>query len=248
MRTFWIAVWALPVLANAAIPVEIKILSAGAVQPGLVRVAEQYRRTTGNRVKIQFGTAPQLEKRLAADEIADVLIAPPGLMDALARKNKIDAEVRVVVGRIGVGVVVRAGALEPDIATLDRFKEALLGADSIVYNQASSGLYLENLFDLLGIGEQLRPRTVRFANGAQVLEHVMQSGGNQIAFGAITEIKQLEPNGLKFVGPLPAQIQHYTSYSAAAMSDAPSAEVAQEFVRYLGTPAAKALFSAAGID
>lgn len=248
MRAFWIAVWALPVLANAATPVEIKILSAGAVEPGLVKVAEQYRRTTGNRVKIQFGTAPQLEKRLNADEVADVLIAPPGLMDALARKNKIDADARVVVGRVGVGVVVRAGALEPDIATLDRFKESLLNADSIVYNQASSGLYLENLFDLLGIGEQLKPKTVRFANGAQVLEHVIQSSSNEIGFGAITEIRQLESDGLKFVGPLPAQIQQYTSYSAAPMKDAPSEEVAQEFVRYLGTPAAKATFGAAGIE
>jgi ABC-type molybdate transport system substrate-binding protein len=32
------------------------------------------------------------------------------------------------------------------------------------------------------------------------------------------------------------------------LSEAPSAEVAQEFVRYLGTPAAKAIFGAAGID
>lgn len=248
MRMFWLAVCALPVLANAATPVEIKILSAGALEPGLVKVVDQYRRTSGNKVKIQFGTAPQLERRLAADEVADVMIAPPGLMDALARKNKIDTEARVAVGRIGVGVVVRAGTLEPDIATLDRFKESLLNADAIVYNQASSGLYLENLFDLLGIGEQLKPKTLRFANGAQVLEHVIQSSNNEIGFGAITEIRQLEPNGLKFIGPLPAQIQHYTSYSAAALSEAPSAEVAQEFVRYLGTPAAKAIFGAAGID
>jgi molybdate transport system substrate-binding protein len=248
MRAFWIAVWALPMLANGATPVEIKILSAGAVEPGLVKVAEQYRRTTGNKVKIQFGTAPQLERRLNADEVADVLIAPPGLMDALARKNKVDADARVVVGRVGIGVVVRTGALEPDVATLDRFKESLLNADSIVYNQASSGLYLENLFDLLGIGEKLKPKTLRFANGAQVLEHVIQSSSNEVGFGAITEIRQLESNGIKFVGPLPAQIQQYTSYSAAPMKDAPSEEVAQEFVRYLGTPASKAIFSAAGIE
>src|SRR5260221_4879192 len=43
------------------------------------------------------------------------------------------------------------------------------GADAIVYNQASApGLYLEKLFDLLGIGEQLKPKTVRYASSAQV--------------------------------------------------------------------------------
>lgn len=247
-KSFWIAICALPLLANAADPVEIKVLSAGDVQAGMAKVVEQFRRTTGTRVKIQFGTARQLARRLDADEASDVLIAPPGLMDALTSKNKIDAEARIVVGRIGIGVVVRAGALEPDIETLDRFKEALLNADSIAYNQASSGLYLENLFDLLGIGDQLKPKTTRYASGTEVLEHVIQSDRNEIGFGAITEIRQFEPNGLKFVGPLPPQVQHYITYSAAVMTGATEAEAAQAFVHYLGTPTAKAIFSAAGID
>jgi len=236
------SVWA------TAMSADIKVLSAGAVEPGIVKLADQFRRDTGNRVRVQFGTAPQLEKRLAADEVADVLIAPPGVMDAQVRRNKVEAESRLVVGRVGVGVVVRAGALEPDIASLDRFKQSILNADSIVYNQASTGLYLEKLFDLLGIGEQLKPRTTRYANGAQVLEHVIAGKGSEIGFGAITEIRLYEPKGLKYVGPLPAQVQNYTAYAAGVMNDAPSLDVAREFVRFLGTPAAKATFASAGID
>jgi molybdate transport system substrate-binding protein len=53
---------------------------------------------------------------------------------------------------------------------------------------------------------------------------------------------------LRLVGPLPAEAQNYTRYTAAVMAGAPSANAAQEFVRYLGTPAAKAAFSAAGIE
>jgi molybdate transport system substrate-binding protein len=232
----------------AAMAADIKVLSAGAVEPGLVKAAEQFRRETGNRVRIQFGTAPQLEKRLAADEVADVLIAPPGLMDAQLRRNKVDEESRLIVGRVGVGVVVRAGAPEPDIGNLDRFKQSVLSADSIVYNQASTGLYLEKLLDLLGIGEQLMRKTTRYANGAQVLEHVIAGQGNELGFGAITEIRLFEAKGLKYVGPLPAQVQNYTAYAAGVMSDAPTPDVAKEFVRFLGTPAAKAIFSSAGID
>ena len=138
--------------------------------------------------------------------------------------------------------------MEPDIANLDRFKQSVLNADSIVYNQASTGLYLEKLFELLGIGEQLKPKTTRYANGAQVLEHVIAGKGNEIGFGAITEIRLFEPKGLKLVGPLPAQIQNYTAYSAGVMTGAPSSDVARDFVRFLGTPAAKAIFFAAGID
>jgi len=231
-----------------AMGADIKVLSAGAVEPGIAKLADQFRRETGNRVRIQFGTAPQLEKRLAGDEVADVLIAPPGLMEAQVRRNKVEADSRFIVGRVGVGVVVRAGATEPDIANLDRFKQSVLMADSIVYNQASTGLYLEKLFDLLGIGEQLKPKTTRYANGAQVLEHVIAGKGNEIGFAAITEIRLFEPKGLKYVGPLPAQVQNYTAYAAGVMTDAPTPDVAKEFVRFLGTPAAKAIFSSAGID
>ncbi len=206
----------LSAFGGAAMGAEIKVLSVGAVEPALVKLADQFRRDTGNRVKIQFGTAPQLAKRLADGESADVLIAPPSVVEAQVKTGKIAAEGRVIVGRVGVGVTVRADAPSPDIATLDAFKLTLLNADSVVYNQASTGLYLEKLFDLMGIGEQLKGRTTRYANGAQVLEHVIGGKGNEIGFGAITEIRLFEPKGLRFVGPLPAQIQNYTRASISA--------------------------------
>jgi molybdate transport system substrate-binding protein len=233
---------------TTAMGADIKVLSAGAVEPGLVKAAEQFRRDTGNRVRIQYGTAPQLEKRLNAGEAADVLIAPPGVMEAQVRRNKVEADGHFVIGRVGVGVAVRTGAPEPDIADLDRFKQSLLTAESIVYNQASTGLYLEQLFDLLGLADQLKSKTTRYANGAQVLEHLIGGKGYEFGFGAITEIKLFEPKGLKLVGPLPEQVQNYTSYSAGVMTEAPTVDVAREFLRWLNTPTAKAIFFAAGIE
>ncbi len=236
-------------LAGAAAATDIRVLAAGALEPGLVKVAEQYRKETSNRVRIlYFAAAPQLERRLSVGEPADVLVAPAGLMNDQLRRGKVDAETHSYIGRVGIGVTVRAGAPDPDIATLDRFKQSLLGADSIVYNHASTGLYLEKLFDLLGIAEQLKTKTTRYANSAQVLEHVIGGKGIEIGFGTITEIRQFEPKGLRLVGPLPEQVQNSTAYSAAVMTDAPEAEIATDFVRYIGTPAAKAAFSAAGID
>jgi len=235
--------------AGSAMAAEIKVLSAAAVEPGLAKVADQFRRETNNRVRIQFfAAAPQLERRLSVGDPADVLIAPAGLMNDQLRRGKVDAEAHSFIGRVGIGVAVRAGAPDPDIATLDRFKQSLLGADSIVYNHASTGLYLEKLFDLLGIAEQLKTKTTRYANSAQVLEHVIGGKGIEIGFGTITEIRQFEPKGLRLVGPLPEQVQNSTAYSAAVMTDAPEAEVAKDFVHYISTPAAKAAFSAAGID
>jgi len=122
-------------VAGAAAAADIRILSASALEPGVMKVADQFRKETKNRVRIQFFAAtPQLERRLSVGEPADVLVAPAGLMNDQLRRGKVDAESHSFIGRVGIGVTVRAGAPDPDIATLDRFKQSLLGADSIVYN------------------------------------------------------------------------------------------------------------------
>ena len=227
---------------------DLMVLSAGAVQPGLAGLTEQFTRETRKKVRVQYATAPQLEKRLAGGELADVLVAPLGVMNEQLRRGRVDSEAHFVIGRVGVGVAIRSGNFEPDIASLEQFKQSILGADSIVYNQASTGLYLETLFDLLGIGDQLKIRTTRYPTGAQVLEHVIGGKGYEIGFGAITEIRLFERRGVKYIGPLPDQIQHRTAYVAGLMTEAPTADVAQDFLRFLGTPSAKAILAAAGIE
>jgi molybdate transport system substrate-binding protein len=165
------------------------------------------------------------------------------------RRGRVDPEGHFVIGRVGVGVVVRTGNPEPDIGSLERFKESVLAADAVVYNEASTGLYLDKLFELLGIAEQIKPRTTRVASGEEVFERVVNGRGYEIGFGAMTAIRLFEPRGgLKYVGPLPEQIQNRTAYVAGVMIEAPAEDAAKEFLRYLGTPAAKAVFTAVGIE
>ncbi|OGQ77110.1 MAG: hypothetical protein A3G94_05255, partial [Deltaproteobacteria bacterium RIFCSPLOWO2_12_FULL_60_16] len=145
---------------------EVRVLSAGAVKPGLLRLVDGFRRESGHDVKIVFATAPAIRDRLGSGESVDVLIAPTALLDDLLKSGKAQAAGRVTVGRIGVGVMVRDGASLPNIATVDEFKQSLLNAASVVYNQASTGTYLDGLFDRLGIGEQLKVKATRYPDAA----------------------------------------------------------------------------------
>ena len=227
---------------------DIKVLSAGAVEPGLHAFAEQVKRDSGHVLNIQFNTAPQIAKRLAAGEVYDILILPLAAIEQAVKVGKVIPETRVPVGRVGAGIIVRSSAVTPNVATVEDLKQALLGADSVVYNTASTGLYLDKLFGRLGILDQLKPKTTRYPNGAPVMEHVINGKGNEIGFGAITEISMYEPQGLKLAGPLPAEVQNYTSYEAAVMIGAASAAAARAVLRQLATPAAKAIFSAKGVE
>jgi len=226
----------------------IKLLSAGAVQPGLVRVIEAFRGETGNDVNVVFATAPAIRKRLGEGDAADVVIAPTDLLDELVKAGNAQAAERVIVGRIGVGVMVGGGAPLPKIATVDEFKQSLLNAESIVHNQASTGIYLQSLLERLGIAEQLAAKTTRYPDFAPVLDHISKGKGAEIGLGATTVIIEAEAKGLKFAGPLPPEIQNYTTYGATVMAASASGDAAQALIRYLITPGAKALFTAAGVE
>jgi molybdate transport system substrate-binding protein len=247
-RVILAAVAAVLLAGAPAFAAEIKVFSAGAIEPGLMRAIEAFKRASGDTVKVEFNTALQLAKRLADGDVADVLIAPPAALDQHLRDGKVAVDGRVTVGRVGAGVVMRKDLPSPDIATTAAFKQTVLGADSIVYNTASTGLYLEKLFERLGIADAIKAKTTRYPNGERVMEHLIHGKGNEIGFGAITEIKLFEPKGLKLVGPLPAEVQNYTSYAAALMTGAPSPQTAKAFIAFLGSAEAKQAFAAGGVE
>ena len=226
---------------------KIKVLSAGAVKPGMAKVIEAFGRETGHDVSVSFATAPAIMKRINGGATVDVVIAPENLLAEVAKSGKAAAD-RVTVGRIGVGVMVRDGAPLPKIATVEEFKRSLLGAESIVYNQASTGIYLENLFDLLAVAAPIKAKTTRYPDFAAVRDHVSKGSGNEIGFGATTVIIESASKGVKFAGALPAEIQNYTTYIAATIVDGVAGVVGEEFVRYLASVRAKALLTAAGIE
>ena len=228
---------------------EVKVLSAGAVEPGLHKAVDAFKKSSGHDVKIQFNTAPQIARRLQEGYVADILIAPPAALKQQAEAGKVAADGHVMIGKVGAGVTIRPDAPVPDIATTDALKAAVLAANSLVYNTASTGIYLEQMFGRLGVGEQIKAKTTRHANGDAVMEHVIKGKGREIGFGAITEIKMYEAKGsLKLVGPLPADVQNYTSYGAALMTNAPTPDAAKAFLAFLATPAAKQVFVSAGIE
>ncbi len=238
---------ALALFVRAAIAAEITVLSAGAIEPGLRAAVAAYEKETPHKVNITFNTAPQIQKRIGAGETWDVIIAPPAVIKEFTKAGKIEGE-GITVGRVGMGVAVRPGAPVPDISNAEALKQSVLDAESVVFNRASTGLYFEHLLKKMGIYGQVEGRTIRYPDGASVMEHVLRGKGREIGFGPITEILLYREKGLKFVGPLPPGAQNYTSYTAVPMTGGSNPEAARELTLYLGSPAGKALFVAAGVE
>ena len=247
MRRVFSILMAVLLLAPPLRAAELSVLSAGAIEPGLKAASAAWQRASGDVVRITFATAPQLRKRIGGGEAADVVIAPPTALEEFAREGKL-AALRSDVGRVGLGVAVRPDAPVPDVSSAAALERAMLEAESLVFNRASTGLYFEGLLKKMGIYEKVAAKTARYDTGAAVMEHLLKGKGREVGVGPITEILLFRDQGLKFVAPLPAEVQNYTSYTAAPMTASANSNAAAAFVLFLAGPAGKAHFKAAGIE
>lgn len=127
-------------------------------------------------------------------------------------------------------------------------KRSLLEAEAIIYNRASSGLYVARMLDRLGIAREVKEKSALYHDAVGAFTRLASGKGREIGFGGITEIRRWHDRGLRLVAPLPADIQNYTAYMAALATDPPNPGGARTLLRFLGSPAAKAIFAANGVD
>jgi molybdate transport system substrate-binding protein len=233
-------------LAEAA---TIKVVSGGAFKQVLNALATQYEKESGNKLDIDYQTVGQ-HVALIRDgkEEFDVAVLTPEAIDALAKDGKILPGTKVDLAKVGVGVVVKAGAPLPDISTVDAFKKTLLAAKSVAYIDpkagGSSGIYVEKLLERLGIADQVNAKAV-LVHGGAVADHIAD-GEAEIGVHQISEI--LPVAGVKLVGPLPAQIQNYTTYAVGVGASAKDGAAARGLVKFLSGPHALPIIKAKGMQ
>lgn len=234
--------------ANPSAAQDAAVLSAGAVEPGLLAALALYRKESATKIGVTFNTAPQIGERIEKKgEKFDVVIVPPALMDAFAAAGRVDPE-RVLLGRVGQGIAVRPGAPVPDISSVEALKRALLQAESVVFNRATGGQYIESMLRNIGVYDGIEKKTTRYASAAQVMDHLLEGKGREVGFAPMTEIMLYQAKGLHFVGPLPAEVQRHNTYVASRMRGAPNPQAAAALVEFLATPPARAALASGGVE
>lgn len=228
----------------------LKVLSAGAVKRGVAQVAANFGRASNTRVEVDFATAPQLRERVLGGEIVDVIVAPPAVMDVFEQHGKIVAGTRGTVGRSRVGVVMHQDAAAPEVSDTAAFTRALRNASAVVYNTASSGIYIEKLLDRLGLVNELAARIVQVQSGSAIMEAVAARAPGAVGLAQISEIMVMIDKGcaVKLVALLPGDIQNITRYDAAACAASAAPPAALALAQELASAAAKNIFAASGID
>jgi molybdate transport system substrate-binding protein len=230
---------------------DIKVISGGAFKQVLNALAAQYEKTSGSKLDLTYRTVGQhLQLIESGEESFDVAVLTPEAIDRLIKDGKVVAGSRADLARTGVGVVVRAGAPLPDISSVDAFKRTLMAAKSVAYIDpaagGSSGIYVGKLLERLGIAKDVNAKA-KLIHGGAVADHIA-NGEAEIGIHQISEI--LAVKGAVVVGPLPADIQNFTVYSAgvgtAAKGGAKDGAIA--LVKFLAGSHAGPIIKAKGME
>ena len=228
-------------MAEAA---EINVMSTVAFKDAYLEMLPAFERTSGHKVVTQWVPTVEVLRRIKAGETVDlVLMAANGLED-LAKAGKIESASQTPFVKSGVGMAVRAGAPRPDVSSVETFKRTLLAAKSVGYSTGPSGSYLVGLFERLGIAADIKTKT-KLIQGEPVGEFVAR-GEAEIGFQQIPEI--LPVKGIQYLGPLPAEIQYNTVFSAGLHTAARQADAARAWIKFLKTPEAAAFYKKYGME
>ena len=175
-------------------------------------------------------------------------VSEPGAIDKLTEQGKFVRGSRTNIARVGVGVVVKEGTPLPDISSVEAFKDALLKAKSVAYIDphagGSSGIYVAGLLEELGIAREVNAKA-KLIHGGAVATHIAKD----VAELGVHQISEILPvKGIVLVGPLPKEIQNYTTYAVAVGKDAKQPDAANAMLKLLAGPAAEPVLKARGME
>lgn len=225
---------------------EIRALSPGVTyNAGLLDLADAFLKETGTTVTVtSIGMGRIVNEIKTATPAADVVFLPLELMSTLALDGGITGPYTPL-GRVEVGLAVRAGAPHPDISTVEKLRAALLPAKAVMYSNPATGSMVARIVDTM----LKRPEFT----GVQGVISTRGEGGQALARGegdmALQLICEIYPyKEIELVGPLPRELAAWIDTATAVSSRAADPETARAFVRYITRPEATAIWKAKGLN
>jgi molybdate transport system substrate-binding protein len=227
---------------------DLKLLTTSTFQPAAQALLPEFEKRTGHKVTIVIATANNFDGRMDAGEYFDVVVMTARLLDPYIGGRVVESSATPV-ARAGLGVAIKQGAPLPDISGIGAFRKTMLAARAVAYidpaSGASSGNYLEWLFDKLGIGAQIKAKSVLVPAGGVVGEK-LTSGEADIGVQQRSELMNVP--GTVLVGPVPLELQNYTLYMGGISAVTRHRTAADELLSLLADRKNNTLFKQLGLS
>ena len=223
----------------------MNVWSSVAIKAAYLDLLPAFMRSSKVKVDTQWVGMADIRKRILAGEVTDVVIGSAGLIEDLVASGNFDSRTRVDFAKSEVGVAVRSGARKPDIASVEALKSALRSARSVVISSGPSGIYLVELFQRLGLADELKPKAKQAGPGVLVGELVAR-GEFELCFQQVSELRQVR--GVDIVGRLPPEIQLTTVFSGAVHSKSAQSKPGSELLHHLASKESQRVLRKHGLE
>ncbi|MEI9805679.1 MAG: substrate-binding domain-containing protein [Pseudolabrys sp.] len=247
MRLLWRAAAAALFLcvAQQASAADIKLLCIPGLKAALEALLPQFERDSGNKVVANYEIYPAQKQHIESGDFDVAIFATPQI-DDLNKQGRTVAATTTDIARTFIGVAVKSDAPKPDISTEEAFKRTLLAAKSITYTkQSQTGVYLTKQLERIGVADAIKDK-LQLQPGGAMTTVAVANGEAELAIVLVSDI--LATPGADLVGPLPASLQNYVMQTAALGATARQPASGEALIKYLGSPAAGAVFSAKGLE
>jgi molybdate transport system substrate-binding protein len=245
MKTRLLVAAASVLLCNCVNAAEITVLSTRATEEIYRELVPQFEKASGHKVATTFTGTLDLQNRIAAGGIYDVVIIIDTAIDSFIKTGKVLPGSRVDIAKSAIGVGVRAGLPKPDISSAAALKSALLAAKSIGYSTGPSGTVVLDMVRKMGIAGAVEPKLKQPPSGVLV-GSVIASGEADIGFQQTNELSHFA--GVDYVGPLPAEFQDITRRSGGIMVGSKETEAARQLLKFISGPDAAPVIRKHGLD
>jgi len=227
---------------------EIKVIDANALTIAMKEIAADFTRETGNQVSFVGVTPGQVEQRIRAGEVYDLVINADTSMAALEKEGRWRAGTRHPLARVGIGIAVRDGA-RIDLATVESLRKALLDAKTITHSDSStgglSGINAQKVLANLGLVEAVKAKT-KLSQGLAEGQALIAKGDIDLGLFNLSEIPRAP--GVVRAGPVPAAVQVYINYESAVPATNTTPAAALALIDYFHRAAARPVWDKAGLE
>jgi molybdate transport system substrate-binding protein len=236
-------------LAAASSAGDIRVMTSGGFTAAYLELIPQFELTGRDKivtVTTSMGVGPDsIPRRLERGELVDAVIVDELTLNNLIKDGLVVDGSGVGLARSTIGMAVRSGARKPDISSVDALKRALLEAKSIAYSSSVSGVYLSTeLFQRLGIAEQIAAKCQKVER--ERVGTVVARGEAEIGFQQVSELLPIP--GIDYVGPLPAEVQKVTVFSAGVAAGSKNPDAARALIRFLASRGAARTITKSGLE
>jgi len=220
-----------------------KIMASVAIEHAYKELVPLFEEASGITVETIWAPSVQMMARLKGGEVVDLVLLSATAIDALIQAKVIAPGSRTDLVTSIVGMAVKQGTPRPESGSAEKLKAALLAAESVGISTGPSGIYMNTLFERLGLTEALKPK-LKVYTGTPVGEFVA-SGEVAIGFQQVAELMPVA--GLDY-WPLSDDVQSVTTFSVGEHVRAEQLAAARQWVAFLSSPAAAPVMRKHGVE